>query len=173
MGDNSALILFALGVYGLTILVAVFYLRDKYPFKYSIGILLCVLSPALGHLYVKSKYNWAPVIIFGTLSSGASSGSTNDFLGAWFLFAAISSSAMCSRISSAKKLPPSPRKVISEADKRKWNIPDTQTPEGKDTNINNKSIEVKFNRNEIVMGSLAILALLVFIAYLYINRKTI
>ena len=56
--------------YTLICVVAAFFLRQKYPHKYSIGVILCVFAPAWGHIYVKSKHNWVPWIVFMSLERG-------------------------------------------------------------------------------------------------------
>jgi len=102
---NTSYFVLALG-YTVICVAAAFLLREKFPHKYSIGLILCVFAPAWGHIYVKSKYNWVSWMIFMSLERGVNKASAgDDSLIPWLVIGGLSAFVMYFRILSAKRVP--------------------------------------------------------------------
>lgn len=85
---------------------AVFLLREKYPLRFPIGIVLCFFAPAWGQIYVKSKHNWMPWMMFMTIERAFSSAetiSTATWMLVWLFLWGSSGLTMYFRITSAKE----------------------------------------------------------------------
>lgn len=101
----------------LIAIVAAFLLREKWPHKYSIGLLLCLFAPAWGQIYVESKYNWVPWLIFITLGNAAAKASSGNSLIPWLVIGGVSSLVMYFRILATKTTPTTNFDPIEDKDK--------------------------------------------------------
>jgi len=93
-------------VLGYTIIcvAAVFFLRQKYPHNYLIGLVLCFFAPAWGQIYVKSKYNWVPLMIFMSFERSAIKAlDGEDTFVFWLIIGGLSAFVMYFRILFARK----------------------------------------------------------------------
>ena len=97
-------------------IVAAFLLRERWPHRYLIGLPLCILFPAWGHIYLKTKHNWVPWFIFISINNGIAKTNPESFT-PFIILGCISAAAMYLRILPVKKVESPCKMTVSSEDR--------------------------------------------------------
>lgn len=87
----------------VSIIIAVFVLRKKYPDNYFAAGILCLLAPAIGQFYLKTKNSYKFWMLFFAIGRGVENASPNSYM-PWLVVGAISAATICFRISRLKNI---------------------------------------------------------------------